>query len=221
MSDLQRCTRAAVLLLSAWTCGCRPNADAEAVRSPGEPVNTGLAAPTPADDASQVVALGRQYAAAVAAGDVAAARSLVHTPTANHERLADAVTRQFHAYHRVRTAAAERLGEAVARRLPQNDAGEFFVDRMRARLDGDEGAVEWRDDYGPEGTPRDLAVVRVGGRWKVSLSEFVTQDNGRELASEVRSAAGEINAWTRDLRRIEAEIRSGKLGTFEAIRDAN
>jgi hypothetical protein len=210
-----------LLLLSAWAGGCRPNGDAEVARSPGDRVDAGPAATTAPDDASRVVALGRRYAAAVAAGDLATARSLVYTPTANHERLADAVTRQFHAYHRVRVAAAERIGEAAARRLSQNDAGEFFLDRMRARLEGDKGAVEWRDDYAPEGTPRDLAVLRVGGRWKISLSEYVTRDDGRELASEVRSATGEVNAWTRDLRRIEAGIRSGKLSTFEAIRDAN
>ena len=210
------CTLVTALLLSVAVSGCRPRAGAEAATAGGlAPV--GATTTTGMSNAGQAVDVARRYAAAVASGNLGAARSLVHTPTAGHERLADAVGRQFDAYHRVRAAAVERIGEAAAKRLPMNDAGTFFADRMQACLEGERGVVEWRDDFPPDGTRRDLDVVHVGGRWRVSLSQFIVGDDGRELARDVLEGVGDVNSWTRDLRRIEREIRSGTLKTFEEI----
>ena len=131
--------------------------------------------------------------------------------------LADVVNRQFSAYHRLRVAAAAQIGEAEARRLPMNDAGTFFTDRMTARLVQDRGDVVWNDGFGPDGTERELEVVRVGGRWKLSLESFVADP---ETASAVVDGIGDASWYARQLERAVADVEAGKLTTFKEITDA-
>lgn len=197
------------------------------VRPPPEPTATQPEPPPsaardasrerPQDDAKAAVAVARRYAQAIAAGDLAAAKQLLHTPTDAHRKLADVVNRQFSAYHRLRVAAAKQIGDSQARRLPMNDAGTLFTERMTARIDGNEGVVAW-DDNGPE-SDAELEVVRVGGQWKLSLKSF-TSGNAPETMSDVVYGIGEANKYTRDLEQAVAEVESGKWKTFKEINDA-
>lgn len=199
------------------------------VRPPPEPTATQPEPPPsaareasrerPQDDAKAAVAVARRYAQAIAAGDLAAAKQLLHTPTDAHRKLADVVNRLFSAYHRLRVAAAKQIGESEARRLPMNDAGTFFTERMTARLDGDEGDVVWDDDFSPDGTERELEVVRVDGQWKLSLKSFTSGD-APETMSDVVHGIGEANKYTRELEQAVAEVESGKWKTFKEINDA-
>jgi hypothetical protein len=166
------------------------------------------------DDAEAAVSVARRYAEAIAADDLAGARQFIHTPTEAHRRLADVVSRQFRAYHRLRVAAAGPLGEAEARRLAMNDAGTFFTDRMTARLEGDQGVVAWDDDQGQEAAY--VEVVRVDGQWKLSLKSF-TSGNAPETMSDVVEAIGMVSENIRDTERVVAEVVSGKRRTFEEI----
>jgi hypothetical protein len=100
-----------------------------------------------------------------------------------------------------------------------NDAGTFFADRMTAHPNGDTAKVTWTDDYGPNGTTQDLDLIRAAGQWRIFLKSFTHGDHP-ESARDVIEGIGETNAFTRDLERVEARIKSGELATFDAIHRA-
>ena len=100
-----------------------------------------------------------------------------------------------------------------------NDAGTFFTDRMVARTSGDTGVIVWRAGYGLDATQSGLDVVRVGGRWKLSMKSFTSGD-GPETVRDVLDGIGDANAYTRRLEKVVSDIESGKLRTFEEINSA-
>src|SRR2546423_4059925 len=167
----------------------------------------------PMDDASAAVTAARNYARAIAAGDLVAAKSFLFTPTRLHQRLADVVNRYFLAAHHVRVAAMQGLGESEGKRLPMNDSGTFFIDRMTARLNGDSGEVVWKDNFGT-GSERTIDVIRVNGRWLLSMNESGGDSKAtRELIDEI----GQANRSARKLEQLAARIKSGELKTFDEI----
>ena len=222
MEELMQHSRWITLILAfeliLW--GCKPpGSGASDVQAAGTSPSAAVSE-SQLDDREQPVSVARRFAKTIADDDPSTAAALMLAPTPNHRRLAQSVCRLFCAYHRVRREAISRIGEAEAKRLPMNDAGTFFIDRMTSRIDGDSATVTWKDNFGPDGTSRDLEFVRASGQWRVSLKSF-TSGNGPETAREVIDAIGETNSFTRDLETVESRIKSGELNTFEAIRRAS
>ena len=217
-----------VLLSLSLQGGCARNGSGGASHPPGRPSAAEPQAtssseaetePRGESDAQAAVSAARQFSRAVAAGDLERAKALLYTPTAAHEKLADAVARQFIAEARLRAAAMRRLGEAEGKRLPMNDAGTVFQNRMSAEVQGERARVTWLDDYGPYGTERDLDLQRVGRQWEVSMRRFTSGDQP-ETVRHVLDAIGDVNWYTRRLLKVVDEIESGKLKTFDDINKA-
>lgn len=219
----------AILAAFLLMLGCNRSDRSESQHAPHQSPQAAAPATAPAvtdstdapSEADAAVSAARRFARAIADGDAKTAQDLLYAPTPSHVRLAAAVVRQFMAYHRVRVAAIKRIGEAEAKRLPMNDAGALFTDRMNARLMGDRGEVAWRDDYGQSNTERELEMIKSDGQWRVSMRSFIGGASEEdETISDVLEAVGDVSWYTRELEKAANDIESGKLMTFKEINDA-
>jgi hypothetical protein len=173
--------------------------------------------PSPADAGNAgPKAVLRAFAQAAEAGDLKGAGDLWHAPSPIRRKLAAALTRQFAAYAALRRAASDRIGGGAGARLKFNDAPSAALAGAKEALAGDRATIEWVD---AGGTPRDMALVRVAGVWKLSLIPWLVdgeQANDREtseIADEAEELAGRME-------RVAGEVRAGQWKTVEEINKA-
>jgi hypothetical protein len=203
-------TRFALTTLVLLTTLCRAQEGAVARVAATAPAAT---RPLPADAAGKggpKVAL-EAFARAAEAGDFKGAGDLWHATRPVGRKLAAALTRQFVAYAAIRRAASDRIGGAAGTRLKFNDAPSAALAAAKEAVTGDLATVEWVD---AGGTPRDMALVRVAGAWKLSLTPWIGQRPDDGEASEIADEAAELAGR---MERVAGEVRAGRCKTIEEI----
>lgn len=163
-------------------------------------INIAWAAPAataPAADLSSPLGALRAYDQALPAGGIKAALSAYQASNPREQQAAQAMAQADLAGAQVELLARQKFGEQAARdvihAMRQTSPADF--DTAHVKLAGDKAMILWSDDRDP------LAMVKVDGKWKVSVADLLgdDQDSLQDLVDTNQAIAKEFQQTAKEL----------------------
>lgn len=163
-------------------------------------INVAWAAPAataPAADVSSPLGALRAYDQALPAGGLTAALSAYQASNPREQQAAKAMAEADLAGAQIELLARQKFGEQAAREvihaMRQTSPADF--DTAHIKLAGDKATVLWSDDRDP------LAMVKVDGKWKVSVADLLgdDQDSLQDLVDTNQAIAKEFQRTAKEL----------------------
>src|SRR6185437_8784340 len=163
-------------------------------------INAAFAAPAataPAADLSSPLGALRAYDQALPAGGIKAAISAYQASNPREQQAAEAMAQADLAGAQIELLARQKFGEKAAREvihaMRQTSPSDF--DTAHVKLAGDKATILWSDDRDP------LAMVKVDGKWKVSVADLLgdDQDSLQDLVDTNQAIAKEFQQTAREL----------------------
>jgi hypothetical protein len=176
------------------------------------------AAPTtqPAADASTPKAALRSFAIATRTGNRESLRASFHAATPTEERLADLTAEVAAAVVRLRDAAVAKFGDAGAKQFNGNipdDAHLARIDSASEQVNDDTATVLVQ---GADGKLQSMYLVRIDGKWKISVSRAVAGTRPDKLETQLST----LTLTSKILDEVTAEIARGDYRSADDATDA-
>jgi hypothetical protein len=177
-------------------------------------VNVVMGAPEskPADSAKSPKETLKEEDAVARAGNVEQDLAFYRATNAQEKKLAQAIANADVALAKLQKVVEQKFGKelaiAVVHAASAQDVSD--IDAATEKVDGDKAVIDWkRKDSQP------LTMVKVDGKWKVSLSDLIQgmdEKEVNELIDAMRQLVTQIGF-------ISGRVEQGKYRSGEGIRD--
>lgn len=175
-------------------------------------VALGDSASKPAESAKSPKETLKEEDAAARAGNIEQDLAYYRATNEQEKKLAQAIAQADVALAKLQKAVEQKFGKelavAVVHAASAQDVSD--IDAATEKVDGDKAVIEWkRKDSQP------LTMVKVEGKWKVSLSDLVQGMDEKEI-NELIDAMQQL---VTQIGFISGRVEQGKYRSGEGIRD--
>jgi hypothetical protein len=166
----------------------------------------------PADSAKSPKETLKEEDAVARAGNVEQDLAFYRATNAQEKKLAQAIADADVALAKLQKAVEQKFGKELAVAVVHAAGAQDIADIAAAteKVDGDKAVIEWkRKDSQP------LTMVKVDGKWKVSLSDLIQgmdEKEVNELIDAMRQLVTQIGF-------ISTRVEQGKYRSGEGVRD--
>jgi hypothetical protein len=162
-----------------------------------------------AEDSPKQALLAQDAAARV--GDVQADLQFYEAKGDKQQKLAEQVAKGDVALAKLQAAVAkqfgEELGNAVLHAAGTEDAKQ--IEAASEKIEAEQATVEFQDHSTP------LRMVKVEGRWKISLTDMLGEATGPEIDQLTKN----ISEFTSEIGRLTDLVAKQKFRSGEGVRD--
>ncbi|HWP41292.1 MAG TPA: hypothetical protein VNL70_10240 [Tepidisphaeraceae bacterium] len=207
------CALAAMLSLLSFTNALwaqehvRQPSTAAATTRPADPADD--IAPEPSTPKGTLLLVSR----ALAVGDTATARQLIHAVTPQDQKLLDLLMSRTQANANFRRAAADAFGAEAASQLAADPAAELAQSEQRIRqadvaIDGDQATVQMDNNR--------IELLRQQGQWKLAMSNLTAGMDAADVERHMRL----MQVFRDVVVQTTQELTAGEYKTVEQVSDA-
>jgi len=168
--------------------------------------------PAPADPSTPRGAL-KAADKALPTGGLKAALRLYHATDEKQRKAANAMAESDLAAAKLAKLVRQKFGDKAAEEalhaMRQFTAAD--IDAADEQIDGDKATVDWADDREP------LSMVKIDGKWKVSVAELLSGDDGDDAIKEVVETNQEM---VKELEKTAQELEAGEYANAVLLQRA-